>query len=145
MSYKYKISDTEMKKVIKLAKSTVLSPLEIQNKLSLPISVRQIQRILVKHGLNRDKLKAYKTAVRKGRVGAHKKKSTIKRMELPAMLRYMIMQRDNFKCVLCGADAKTRLLEIDHMDFNVRNNDPKNLRVLCEWCNFGRRKNIAMS
>jgi 5-methylcytosine-specific restriction endonuclease McrA len=120
-----------------------LSAQQIKDKYKIPTTVRSIQRFLAKHSATRPRKVAYDMAVKEGRLGAHKKQSSIKRMKLPPMLRYMLFKRDNFRCQICGATAKDRLLEIDHIDFDVRNNDPKNLQVLCEWCNKGRRKNIV--
>lgn len=118
-----------------------LSALQVKNKLQLSLSVRQIQRIFASDKVIRPRNIAYQLAVKMGRVGAHKKESTIKRMKLPPMLRMMIFRRDNYRCQICGATGKDRLLEIDHIDFNPRNNDPQNLQVLCEWCNSGRKPN----
>lgn len=116
-----------------------LSAAQVKEKLNITLTVRHIQRIFASDNITRPRKIAYQMSVKAGRVGAHKKGSTIKRMKLPAMLRMMIFRRDNYRCQICGATAKDRLLEIDHIDFNPRNNDPKNLQVLCEWCNFGRR------
>jgi hypothetical protein len=117
-----------------------LSTFQVKDKLKLSFSVREIQRVLAREGLTRSRKLAYELAVKEGRVGRVKKLSTIKRIRMSAMLRYSILKRDNFRCLLCGATAKERLLEVDHIDFNVRNNAPENLRTLCEWCNFGRRR-----
>lgn len=59
-------------------------------------------------------------------------------------LRYDIMKRDNFKCILCGdspaKNPKTRL-EIDHETPLAKggSNNEKNLRTLCLKCNQGKK------
>lgn len=60
-------------------------------------------------------------------------------------LRYDIMRRDGFKCVLCGASAKDGVaLHVDHIipvskgGRSVRSN----LRTLCERCNMGKSNKI---
>ena len=43
-------------------------------------------------------------------------------------------------CELCGAESRwsSRTTHIDHIDRDKSNNDPSNLRVLCNPCNVGR-------
>src|SRR5680860_909014 len=43
-------------------------------------------------------------------------------------------------CEFCGKESRwhSRSTHIDHIDFNRQNNDPSNLRVLCNPCNVGR-------
>ncbi|OGH88224.1 MAG: hypothetical protein A3J93_00385 [Candidatus Magasanikbacteria bacterium RIFOXYC2_FULL_42_28] len=55
-------------------------------------------------------------------------------------MRYNVLQRDKFRCVLCGRDAKDDRLEIDHIVPVVAGgtNDIKNLRTLCAECNKGK-------
>lgn len=58
-------------------------------------------------------------------------------------LRYEVLRRDNFRCVLCGASPATQLgceLHIDHLVPVVRGGrtEAKNLRVLCSQCNVGK-------
>ena len=55
-------------------------------------------------------------------------------------LRWKILQRDNFKCKICGADATERKLHIDHIIPVSSGGQSKidNLRVLCDRCNLGR-------
>ena len=68
-----------------------------------------------------------------------------KRKTLSNALRFEVMERDRFKCTLCGkspaTDLKTKL-EIDHIKsiFNGGNNDLSNLRTLCSLCNNGKGK-----
>jgi HNH endonuclease len=41
--------------------------------------------------------------------------------------RELILARDGHKCTVCGAEAT----EVDHIDGDWRNNDPRNLRAVC--------------
>ena len=56
-------------------------------------------------------------------------------------MRYDILKRDGFRCVLCGASAKDGAkLHVDHI-FPVSKGgktEPDNLRTLCESCNRGK-------
>lgn len=55
-------------------------------------------------------------------------------------LRRQIMQRDHFRCVLCGRDAQTSRLEVDHIRPVSKGGKtvPENLRTLCFSCNRGK-------
>lgn len=58
-------------------------------------------------------------------------------------IRYEILRRDRFRCVLCGRSPATHpqlTLHVDHIDHRSRggSNDPSNLRTLCNECNIGR-------
>jgi len=58
--------------------------------------------------------------------------------------RFAIMQRDGFRCVLCGASARddeTVRLHVDHIIARSRGgtNDDDNLWTLCDDCNLGKR------
>lgn len=58
-------------------------------------------------------------------------------------LRFRVMQRDNFRCVLCGRSPANNLgleLQIDHI-IPYSQNGPtilENLRTLCKDCNLGK-------
>ena len=56
-------------------------------------------------------------------------------------LRYDIMKRDNFRCVLCGRTAKEGVkLHVDHIVPVAKGGltVPDNLRTLCDQCNLGK-------
>lgn len=55
-------------------------------------------------------------------------------------LRYKILQRDNFKCVLCGNTSQQSNLEIDHIVPISEGGKTisSNLRTLCFLCNRGK-------
>jgi hypothetical protein len=62
---------------------------------------------------------------------------------LTTRLRWKILQRDDFRCVLCGADAaadRSVRLDIDHIFSIARGGKtvPENLRTLCSRCNNGK-------
>ena len=58
-------------------------------------------------------------------------------------LRYRVLVRDNFKCVLCGntpARDQACRLHVDHMDPYSKGGRTliENLRTLCDSCNVGK-------
>jgi len=59
-------------------------------------------------------------------------------------LRYDIMRRDNFHCVLCGATGKDDQLVIDHIIPIAKGGKTEldNLRTLCFSCNSGKRDKV---
>lgn len=62
---------------------------------------------------------------------------------LPAALRYYVMQRDGFRCQLCGVsphDGHGFTLEVDHKVSRAHGgkDDPDNLLTLCDLCNSGK-------
>ena len=57
-------------------------------------------------------------------------------------LRYDILKRDNFRCVLCGRSAQDGVkLHVDHIIPVSKGGktERNNLRTLCEKCNYGKR------
>lgn len=57
-------------------------------------------------------------------------------------LRYDILRRDNFRCVLCGrSSADGAILHVDHIIPVAKGGKtvPENLRTLCQECNSGKR------
>lgn len=79
------------------------------------------------------------------RVLASKRKSVCEadRRDIRLGMRYSVLVRDRFRCVLCGSSPATQTtqnLHIDHV-FPVAKGGkttPENLRVLCEECNLGK-------
>lgn len=116
---------------------------EIAEMANFGISVRQMQRILAKMGVTRSTGDAFRLAVKKGRVKYHRIPDHLKkqRKHITAKLRYQILKRDNFKCVLCGVTAQEcRRLEVDHINENATDNNPSNLQTLCDRCNSGKTR-----
>ena len=62
------------------------------------------------------------------------------RRKLTNALRYKILRRDEFRCVLCGATSADEGLEVDHIIPVARKGKttPDNLRTLCHTCNSGK-------
>ena len=65
------------------------------------------------------------------------KKMKAERDKMTYTLRYKILKRDNFKCVLCGGNDR---LEIDHILPVSKwwKTIEKNLQTLCFPCNRGK-------
>lgn len=47
--------------------------------------------------------------------------------------------RDKFTCQICFKEGKDREIHVHHIDFNKKNNDTKNLILLCRKCH-GKQK-----
>lgn len=124
-----------------------LSSVEISEKLSLlgiKLTPRSIQRYLAKLGVIRPIKEAFNLAVKRGRVRWILKDPRFKarRPDLRiAGLRYKVLARDNYKCVLCGNTAKTDILNVDHIIAITEGGKSvvDNLRTLCVTCNIGKR------
>lgn len=66
----------------------------------------------------------------------------LERSKMSQSLRYNILQRDGFRCQICGASAaQGAKLEVDHIIPISKGGltVPQNLRTLCENCNRGKR------
>lgn len=108
---------------------------EIKDTLKLDITTRTIQRLVKKFGLSRSARDAWQNAIKRNRVKWAFKKDKIKRKKLSPKIRFQILRRDNFKCILCGS---TNILEVDHIDGNKNNSVIDNLQTLCHECNQGK-------
>lgn len=106
---------------------------------------RSVQRNLKKAGSIRTASEAFNLAIKKGRVSfayqdpifeAKKARNTFSKKQ-----RFEILTRDNFTCQLCGATAKTDILEVDHITplSEGGTHEPDNLRTLCNSCNVGKQ------
>lgn len=75
------------------------------------------------------------------RIYSERNDPKFERSIMSASLRYDILKRDGFRCVLCGASANDGVkLEVDHI-FPIAKGgktEPGNLRTLCELCNRGK-------
>ena len=72
---------------------------------------------------------------------SNKTSSKIKeRGKMSNALRYKIMRRDNFHCILCGATGKDDKLVVDHIIPISKGGKTitQNLRTTCEKCNGGK-------
>jgi hypothetical protein len=63
-----------------------------------------------------------------------------KRRGIGKRLRYQILERDGFRCKLCGKTAKETQLEVDHIVPVAKDGTDSlnNLRTLCIDCNRGK-------
>jgi len=109
------------------------------------ISPRSIQRIVAKAGVAREIGEAFRNAMKRGRVIwqlEEDKKRREKTRVLSKGLRYQVLQRDKFRCQICGTDSKSGgLLQVDHIKAKVHggSDELENLRTLCLECNIGKR------
>ena len=73
-----------------------------------------------------------------------KPKGIKERSKMTNSLRYKIMRRDNFTCVLCGATGKDDILVVDHINPVSKGGktEVSNLRTLCQTCNSGKKDRI---
>lgn len=63
------------------------------------------------------------------------------RDKMTTKLRYAVMQRDQFRCVLCGATVDSGAkLHVDHIIPVSKGGktEMNNLRTLCDRCNLGK-------
>ncbi len=71
--------------------------------------------------------------------------ATAERAMLSDSMRYDVLRRDGFRCVLCGMSAKDgAFLHVDHIIPVSKGGKtvPSNLRTLCEKCNLGKSNKI---
>ena len=71
--------------------------------------------------------------------------SKAERGEVSDSMRYDVMNRDGFRCVICGASANEGArLHVDHIIPIAKGgkSEYKNLRTLCERCNIGKSDKI---
>ena len=75
----------------------------------------------------------------------YSKLALVERGEVSDSLRYDILNRDNFTCVICGASAREGArLHVDHIVPIAKGgkSTSENLRTLCERCNIGKSDKI---
>lgn len=70
----------------------------------------------------------------------YKNSAQYQRSLVTPKLRYQILQRDGFRCVLCGCTSDHTMLEVDHIRPISKGGRtvPENLRTLCRNCNRGK-------
>ena len=117
---------------------------ELFSKTKIFITPRSIQRQLKSLKIIRSFSDAFNLAIKKGRKSYTHLRRSVKsrdmRKGIQPKLRYQVMQKDGFKCVLCGKNANEDRLEIDHIKPVVYGgtNELDNLRTLCSECNKGK-------
>lgn len=98
-----------------------------------------IKRLGVKDDIKymRTQSEAYLNAIARGRKAYKTKENKYKRKGITLKKRYEVLQRDGFKCVLCGGNY---CLEVDHIKpiSQGGENTPNNLQSLCWYCNHGK-------
>lgn len=146
-----------IEKFYKKSWKEIITQMYLNDKLSVAQIVEKIKGdtgVIITHrwvhlstqafGFSRTKSAARFVAIETGRVDYSKLRKPIKSKELrkgiSLAVRYAILKRDNFRCVLCGADAAETKLVIDHKMPVVKGgtNDDSNLRILCTACNHGK-------
>lgn len=76
------------------------------------------------------------------RIEKNKQSAQYQRSIMSASMRYDVMKRDGFRCVLCGRGASDGVkLHVDHIVPIARGGKTikSNLRTLCEDCNLGKK------
>ncbi len=72
----------------------------------------------------------------------NKQSAVYQRQLMTPKMRYNILKRDGFKCVLCGRSQKVHgaILHVDHIKPISKGGktEESNLRTLCEMCNLGK-------
>lgn len=116
---------------------------EIMGESGVEFTTRSVQRIVAKHEKSRSAKDSFRLAMSKGKVKWEHQRavSKSKRSKLAPGLRYKILERDGFRCKLCGVSGDDSLLEVDHVIAVSRggSDDESNLRTLCYDCNVGKR------
>lgn len=121
----------------------------ILKSLGVTVCDRQIQRYVAELGLSRTVSEALKARFEKMIEHPAKKfwreyreSRTVANRAIGSKKRMVVLQRDKFKCRLCGATARDAKLVIDHVVpvagyLGKDANDISNLRTLCHECNMG--------
>lgn len=127
-----------------------LTAIEVTQKIKRDCGVvfsdRYIQATLKKLGVVRSFSEAFRLSIARGRKTYDKLRKPIKsnesRFGISLRVRYEILKRDRYRCILCGVDASNSLLVIDHIIPVVQGgtNESSNLRVLCRACNHGKKQ-----
>ncbi len=131
--------------IAKLYQENMMSGLEISEYIiqntGIELNPRSIQRRLAKYGITRDMKQSFNNAIKRGRVKWRYKDKKIKRVYMNKELRYKALERDNFRCVKCGADPTVAILEVDHILALCKGGLTvlENLQTLCFACNQGKR------
>ena len=98
-----------------------------------------------KEQLQRELERKLQRQKRQNEAASRKEFSAEQRRLMTPSLRYKVLQRDNFRCVLCGASASDGVvLHVDHI-YPVSKGgktELSNLRTLCETCNLGKGDKI---
>tara|TARA_R100000501_G_C2606072_1_gene101821 strand:- start:8 stop:571 length:564 start_codon:yes stop_codon:yes gene_type:complete len=110
----------------------------IEAKTGVPYGPRSVTRVVEKHMKPRGAKEAFNNAMDRGRVEWVYKSDKILRKRLNNKLRFAVLERDEWKCQLCGAGSEARVLEVDHIVPVSEGGEEtmENLRTLCHECNI---------
>ena len=116
----------------------------IEREVGITYSARSVQRTIAEYGEMRSAKEAFGLAIEKGRVDwtKHWTRSERKQPQLSRKLRYEVLKKAGFKCILCGVSGRESELQVDHIIAVVHGgkNEETNLRCLCVDCNVGKRE-----
>jgi len=110
---------------------------EIERKTELHMDPRSIQRTIARMGVIRSPKEAFNLAIKRGRMRKIKKEGTEGGVRINPGRRFKIMEREGFKCILCGATKDDGRLYVDFV--NNDSNNEEDLHTICEECLKGRR------
>jgi hypothetical protein len=128
-----------------LVREKKMSPPQIAEKLrshGVQITNRSVQRIVSENGFALSVGEAYRLAMEKGRMRWPLKDPRLKvKRRITPKTRMAVFERDSFRCLLCGRDAKETVIEVDHIIPLTQggSDEMDNLRTLCHECNVGKR------
>lgn len=107
------------------------------------VSSRAIDKYVEDAGIKRTASEAKRNAMARKRM-IYKKKPESEKYHakyISSADRITILQRDEFKCILCGNGRHNgSSIEIHHKDMNPQNNAHDNLQTLCYLCHRGIHK-----
>jgi len=148
ISSELKIDNCDLDKFIISLYDEGLSGVEIseffERETGVKISPRSVQRRVKKFGNPRSLKDSFNNAVKRGRVvwqlEEDKKRRECARHQINRGLRLKVLERDEFKCTLCGSKE---FLQVDHIIARMNGGEEtfENLRTLCLDCNIGKQIN----
>lgn len=70
----------------------------------------------------------------------------MKRKSISPRVRFLVLQRDDFRCRYCGATAEDDRLHLDHIHPVARGgvDDLENLLTACQTCNLGKAAGLPV-
>lgn len=138
--------------VLKRAYLAGMCAQELKEEFDIEVTTRSVQRFIEKLGITRSDSEHRLLSISKGRMSydhlRKEKKAKEYRKAFSDAQRYSIMNRDGFRCVLCGSTARDGVaLQLDHIirPEDGGTNDPSNVRTLCISCNVGRYQSKVAS
>lgn len=66
----------------------------------------------------------------------------LEQSEAPTTYRVRAMKEYGAFCTQCGYDKDPKMLDVDHIDSNRKNNALENLQVLCVWCHAAKTRGV---